>query len=335
MRTSAGSALIRTGIALLVAWAAAIAPARAADAIFTNAASAIVQVKMTAGDITIQTWDRPAVQIRGGLTIKPSRRIVPFAAPLAQVPILEGRISTAKFGPVVLAQETFVINTIPAGPHDVITVEGRGAVSLTIPQTTPLLVVIVNNRGLVTLRNYHGTLVTRVRAGRVRLQNAGGVSFVQVLRGPITIVNSTFERLRARTGVGAIVLRRCDARQIQVSSVGGSITYDDGTFQLGLAQFESQAGNVALGVDGGADIAAHAGGQVYTLFHERAGVQNRGSDAAVTVGSGGPVVSATTSGGDVFLYDGALPSHAPLPPEWSALGTILKPPAGAAPPLTF
>jgi DUF4097 and DUF4098 domain-containing protein YvlB len=236
----------------------------------------------------------------------------------------------------MLPQETFVIPPIAAGPHDVITIHGTGRVDLTVPRGIPLIVAVVSGHGSVTLRGYDGTFVTRVRNGSAHFQAVHGVGFVQVLRGPITIANSSFDRLRARSGLGNIELSHCSARQIQISSINGSIVFDDGTFLTGLAQFASQNGSVAIGTSGSATITAHtAAGKIFTLFNRPTTVQNREGDASIVIGDGGPVVTATSGTGNVYLYDGALAVHTTPPSEWLSFERSLKAPPAPPLPIEF
>ncbi|HTV73772.1 MAG TPA: hypothetical protein VME66_08725 [Candidatus Acidoferrales bacterium] len=320
-------------LAFLALWAATSAPACADVTDFDHAQDAVVQVRMQAAEIEIRTWNRPLVEIQAPLTVHVRRTTVELPA-ISQVPILQGRIR-AEEGTVTLPQETFVITPLAAGPHDVINVGGLGRVVLTVPRGVPLIIAVVSGRGSVTLTGYRGgTFVARVRNGRARLRNVQGVGFVQVMHGPIVIANSDFTRLRARTGVGNIILEHSSARQIQISSIDGSIVSDDGTFQPGLAQFDSQNGFVAIGASNDVTVNAHSlNGKIHTLFNGPADVQSHdaGTGDTVVIGRGGPVVTAASGAGDIFLYDGALSAHAPLPPDWSAVQSALHPRPTALP----
>ncbi|HXO16585.1 MAG TPA: hypothetical protein VN909_00285, partial [Candidatus Dormibacteraeota bacterium] len=78
----------------------------------------------------------------------------------------------------------------------------------------------------------------------------------------------------------------------------------------GLARFESEHGNVALGVRGNAQIGAHSGaGHVISSFADDAQVRGDPTTKQATVGSGGPVVTATSRNGTVYLYSGSMSDH--------------------------
>jgi hypothetical protein len=179
-----------------------------------------------------------------------------------------------------------------------------------IPRGTAM--VIAHQRaGRLSLNNYHGVFVAHVRAAEIALNNVSGTGFVESLRGRIVATNSSFERLRARTATGNMLFQGCTSHQIQATSTYGSIVYDNGDFQPGMARFESEHGNVALGVRGSAQIGAHSGaGHVISSFDE-SGAYVRGDPVTkqATVGNGGPVVTATSRNGSVYLYNGSLDEH--------------------------
>ncbi|HET9096945.1 MAG TPA: hypothetical protein VFN37_09805, partial [Candidatus Baltobacteraceae bacterium] len=123
-----------------------------------------------------------------------------------------------------------------------------------------------------------------------------------------------------------IVFGNCNVRQIEASSINGSIAYDNGTFVPGVARFESQNGNVAIGVaGGGARIDAHSsGGRIFAGFEGGAAVSGSPTDAQVLIGSGGPVVTANSQRGGVYLYNGSLRAHGRLQGAWQPIGRILR-----------
>ena len=168
-------------------------------------------------------------------------------------------------------------------------------------------------------------MVVEQRYGPLVLRNIAGDAFVQNLRGPIYIGDSSFDRLRTRTGVQNTIFQRCNVRQIEASSIRGSIYYDDGTFQPGLARFETVSGHVALGVNGGANIGVKGSpGQIYQSFDRPATVNDRNGEATASIGGGGPVVNVVTQQGRVYLYDGAMSEKRALPPPWEPVRAPLQ-----------
>ncbi len=225
-----------------------------------------------------------------------------------QIQVSSQAIQTAH-GLVTLPAESFVLPELPGGAHDAIVAHGSGRMTVFIPRGTAM-VMAQQRGGHLTIENYHGFFVAHARAAGVSLNNVSGTGFVESLRGLIVATDSTFDRLRVRTATGDMLFKGCTSQQIQATSAYGSIVYDDGVFQPGLARFESEHGNVALGVRGNAEIGAHSGsGHVESSFDNEANVRGNPATKQATVHGGGPVVTATSKNGSVYLYSGSINEH--------------------------
>lgn len=329
----------RTPFKLAAAAAAALlmlllGPARAAAQSGTGitlpvSSSPVVRVQMRAGTLIIRTWNQPQVQISGDAVQANhfDSGAVDRALAGGDIPIFSTTILTAQ-GPLILPAEDFPLTGIGTGHDGVIVraMDSPSTVTVTIPAGTALLWAAMG-RGDLEVHDYRGgAFVTRVHAGRITLQNVAGDGYVEAARGPIAIANSALERVRARTAAGNILFENCTARQIEVSSILGSIAYDNGTFAPGLARFESQHGDVAIGVAGGSlQIGAHAaGGHIFEQL-SNARVSGSGSDAQAMLGSGGPVVTASSGTGNVYLYSGAFKRRG-MPQAWRPVGRIFRRP---------
>jgi len=316
---------------VVFAWLLTCAAARAEVTLVEGADAPIVRIQIPAqANLIVRTWDRQAVQIDGDsstYTIERSVNRVPATLPPQFI-----RVGATKGpdGPIALPAESFVISTLPPGPRNVVIIKGEaghpvGPITVTVPSNSPLVAANVV-RGSVLLQNYqNGTFIVHLNTGAVMLDGVSGDGFVQVLRGPIVADDSNFNRLRARTAVGAQIFERCNSRQIEASIVSGSIVYDNGHFDPGLARFDATNGNVAIGTTGASQLNARAGtGRVYTQFERRAQVDGRDAEATVLVEGGGPVVTATSTNGNVYLYDGSLRTKARVPAEWKAALVALR-----------
>jgi len=291
----------------------------------------VVRVQMRSGNLVIRTWDRQQVQITASDPVV-ATRFSPDAVERAlrggDIPIFSTKVLT-RDGEIALPQEDFSIPTLTETPHDGVVVFGgdNGAnVTVTVPASTALIWTMIG-RGQLHLQDYHsGAFVARVHTGIISLSNVSGDGYVEAARGAIAIRDSAFNRIRARSAAGNILFANCNARQIEVSSVEGSIAYDNGTFVPGLARFETQNGDIALGIaGGGVQVGAHSGGgRVFSNFTRGADVRGNGTDAQATLNGGGPVVTATSQHGDVYLYDGAFKSRPKLQREWRPVGRMLK-----------
>ena len=308
----------------LGAWLLATAPAFSEVTTVPGGAGApIVRVQALEGYVTIRTWDRPDVQIDGdpsSYTLEQHVNKIPAVFP--PTPISPGRITGPDGVPIDLPAESFVVSTLPPGPRDVVVLKGAqiGAVTVMVPYNTPVLGVQIG-KGSINVDGYrNGTLIAHMRNGSVSLRNMTGDAFVQDLHGTLQVSDSSFGRLRARGALGPMVFERCNVRQIEATNVDGSIVYDRGTFEPGLARFASEHGDVAVGVASGpAELGGSVSdnGRVYTMFDGRAQVDARDNHSfAALGGGGGATVNATSGSGNVYLYDGSLRARSRLPAEW-------------------
>ncbi len=147
------------------------------------------------------------------------------------------------------------------------------------------------------------------------------------MNGRLDIRDSSFDRLRTRGNNVGVLLDHTRARQIEVTTVSGTIVDDDATFDPGLARFESTNGSIALGVASNAQVEARSSdGHVYELWDKRPPVDLRGNnEASATIEGGGPVVNAVTVEGNIYLYDGTLATRRTVPPEWKPVFDAMRP----------
>ena len=277
--------------------AGAIDSARADTQTIATGVDPIVLTQIQgAGTVTVRTWDRPEVSIEADDTINVQHVAHIAAHQLPPITFFAADVQTAD-GPLTLEPEPFVPPPFDPAGHDLVRLTGTGNVTMHVPATTPFLVTRVRT-GAISIDGFHGgTFVAQMGAGQIHLNNVGGTGAVQANAGPIVATNSNFDRLRIRTARGPMYFDNCSARQIEATSLLGTIVYDNGAFQPGLARFETERGSIALGVRGGAQVAAHS---------ESGVVDSEGSIGA------GPAVTATSRSGNVVYYDGALRDHPKL-----------------------
>jgi len=297
--------------------------ARAEVVTVDGTSAPIVRVTIRSGDLTIRTWDRPSVEIQGDPSLSVVRRSI--RQPVDQNPVLIPQAAQrSREGPVSLPAESFVVATIPPGPREAVIIKSgadtpAGPVIVTVPNDSVFVFAYARN-GNLAVRDYRsGTLVGFTTHGRLALDNVGGTVFAQTARGALSVADSTLDRMRARSLFGNITFERCRSRQIEATSVAGSIVYDSGSFEPGLARFESARGDVAIGAQGAAQLGGHvASGRIYTNFERGAQITGAREDTEALLGGGGPVVTATTQSGNVYLYDGSIRSRERLPAPWRA-----------------
>lgn len=289
------------------------AAARAQQALLPSTGAPFLLVQLESGAVTIHSWARPTVSIEGDPTVTYNHappRIVEGRMRAQSIMLWSQTIQSPQ-GPLTLPPEPFLLPPVPPGDHDAYIVRGYGDVTIDVPYATPLMIVNVKI-GSVTIDGYHGTFIVHAGAAQVHLDADSGTGAIQVNNGAFFASESSFDRLRLRTGRGNIVMTDCRAQQIDVTSLLGSIVIDNGTFENGIARFESERGAVAIGVNGGAQIVAHSGNGRILYENGDAVVERNGTDAQAEFGGGGPVVTATSATGAVMFFSGSLRDHPQL-----------------------
>lgn len=319
------------GFALLLAFLHP-APVQAASGSFVMTDQNVVQVLAGArSQVTVKAWDRPSVQYdTDDESAQVTRRPITFGT--AQTPLsvpipvqnimVRDPLTGATTRGTLPPEEFPYASDFRAGVHDTVRIVTGADSHLTVmvPPSTALLVArIRNGAGLVDVDDYHGgTLFVASGGGQTRLDDVMSATFLQQMNGRVEVLDSSFDRIRARSNNATLDFEHDRARQIEVTTVSGNILYDNGTFDPGLARFVSTYGSIGLGVAAGAQIAARStDGHVYSMWDRRTPLDQRGdSDVSATVAGGGPVVNALTGHGNIYLYDGTLASRPVLPPEW-------------------
>jgi DUF4097 and DUF4098 domain-containing protein YvlB len=294
----------------VICWAGVPAAAAFADQSVPVGTNPVLNVQLDSGTLNVRTWNRPdvSVQTDGNVDV----RHVPATSVDADLPhqytAWSQHVTTAN-GDVTLPEESFVLPRLQGSSHDAVVAHGSGNTTIMVPQGTALVTAHVG-AGQYNLSNYHGAFIAHVDNGGITMNHVSGSGYAEAVNGPVHANNSTFDRLRVRTASGNMLFRGCTSHQIDASSQYGSIVYDNGSFQPGLARFESVHGNVALGVRGSAQIGAHSGsGHIVSSFRNGAQVHNGANVTQATVRGGGPVVTADSKNGTVYLYNGSVRTH--------------------------
>ncbi len=299
-------------LSVFVFLAGMTARAHAANTVIPTTPAPFVWIQLDGGAVTIRTWDRSEIAVQSDPSVTVNHAPPRELGGPQQVPLWSQTVKTPT-GDLTLAPEAFILPPFEPGDHDALIVRGQGNVTLTIPTQAPL--VLVNVRlGSVNVDGFAGTaLVAHVTAGEMHLSNISTTAALQVNNGPVFISDSDFPRLRLRTGRGSVFMTNCRASQIQVTSLVGSILFDNGSFDPGLAHFETDRGSIAIGVTTGAQIAAHSGsGRIFYDIGDTGSVNRTPNDAQAELNGGGPVITASSNNGAVVFYRGALHQYPEL-----------------------
>jgi len=152
-------------------------------------------------------------------------------------------------------------------------------------------------------------------------------AFIQMMNGRLDVTDSSFDRLRARGNNVNMVFEHNRARQIEVTTVSGSIVYDNGTFDpdsRGLNRPTARSDRRRHGRTGCG--ALDRGTRLFDVDKRTPIDQRSTGEASATIAGGGPVVNAVTVRGNVYLYDGAFSSRHTIPPEWQPVREALQGP---------
>jgi len=340
-RLGALRSLAASAFFALFCWVVPVA-AGAADAVSYDVADGgVVFIRTTDADVTIHTWDRNVVSAEwdDGDQMAVSKRSYNATGGFA-VPKRAIRVSRSgePLRTLELPPEDFPIDSLTPGLHDMITFlqtkrsddfetlsTGPAHLTVTVPASTGA-VFVRTGKGSVTIEHYRGTGLIFADNAQVFLSDVQGAFFLQVINGKTYAVDSAFDRLRARSNTGTFVFERCASKQIDVQTFYGSIVYDDGRFQAGLARFASEDGDIAIGTTSAAQLAGRSvEGHVYTNFDRPAQIDAPiPSQANAIVGPGGPLITVSTVRGSAFLYDGGMDAHRPLSIEWRPIADVLR-----------
>src|ERR1700693_4051845 len=101
-----------------VAWLATCAAARADVALIRGTDAPIVRIQIPAqANVTVRTWDRPAVQVEGDPSAYAIDRTINRVPAILPPQLIRVRQTSGPDGQIVLPAETFVISSLPAGIH--------------------------------------------------------------------------------------------------------------------------------------------------------------------------------------------------------------------------
>ncbi|HEY9086512.1 MAG TPA: hypothetical protein VIN40_11355 [Candidatus Tyrphobacter sp.] len=291
----------------VLAFSLAVLPTKALAADIAVGPSVIVNAQLVSGSLTIRVWNLSQVRIvtdgRIGWRHLGAAQIQPRIP--TQIDFWAQTTPTPR-GDITLPAESFTLPPLP-GLHDAIVARGYGQTTITVPEGTALIVGRISSSGSVFVSDYRGTLVATTNAGTIDVQSFAGTAYLQALRGRIFVGDSTFDRVRARSGVGPVIFSSCRASQIDASAVVGAVIYDDGMLGQGPVHFAAEFGDIAVGVAGAPTAVRHM----------------TTGDTTVTFGAG-RIVTATSAHGSIFTYSGKLSEHPEFLARWPRGGVLLR-----------
>lgn len=273
------------------------------DTTVSTGAAADVDLSMISGPVTVTTWDRNEVRVRGQ-----SRRPMYFEHRGASVRVWLERGNRRDYDPEDQRLEVVV----PAN-------------SVVEANSVSGDVKVTGVRGEVNARAVSGDVEVRGAARRTRLSSVSGdVVGAQLgedvraksVSGDVSLDDVGGE-VEAETVSGEIEVRRSPrVRRMRAQSVSGEIGYDGGIARDGRYEFNSHSGEIrlALPADVGASLALRTfSGSIDSAFpltlqpagegNARSFVGGRGGNRSMefTLGQGGARITAETFSGTITL----------------------------------
>jgi hypothetical protein len=276
--------------------------------------SVAIKLCVSEGTLKINGWRRDEVRV----FVKNGRRfelkeLEKAAASGKPNWLWIGNISEARPGPAAecLAGESIEIDA-PLGSY--FDLSGRAA-RTSIDSVKKVKIKIVE--GVITLRNITGGINAYTSQGDVMVENSGGAIALESTTGNIVAVEvgpgQIGDLLRAKTNSGAISLQKVEHRQIEASSISGSVLFDGKFLTGGIYNFRTSNGSIKLAIPVASSCTFKA---TYGFGSFRSDIPltiitENHSDSAKTVvakiGTGASTVSLTTSTGSIGITGHKIP----------------------------
>ena len=165
--------------------------------------------------------------------------------------------------------------------------------------------------GVITIRNIPGGINAYTSQGDVIVENSGGSISLESTTGNIVAVEVTpgqiGDLLRAKTNGGSISLQRVEHRQIEASSISGSVLFDGKFLSGGIYNFRTSNGSIRLAIPATSSCtlnATYGFGSFESDIPMKIVTENVTPSAKIVVakiGSGDATVSLTTTRGSIGI----------------------------------
>jgi len=174
-------------------------------------------------------------------------------------------------------------------------------------------------QGVISLRNISGGINAYTSQGDVMVENSGGAIALESTTGNIIAIEvnpgQIGELLRAKTNSGAITLQKVSHRQIEASSISGSLNFDGKFLAGGIYNFRTSNGSIRLSIPPSSSCvirATYGYGAFQSDFPLKVlteDVTQGAKTITAKLGEGGATVSLVTSSGSIGIKrsGGAIP----------------------------
>lgn len=165
--------------------------------------------------------------------------------------------------------------------------------------------------GDVTLRNISGGIYAHTGRGDLLVENSAGAIALVGTTGNIVVAEvkagQIGDLLRAKTNSGAISLQRVEHRQIEASSISGSLIFDGKFLKGGIYNFRTSNGSIELIIPSASSCIFKATYGVGSFKYDLPLViltennSPRAKTVVAKIGGGDATVSLTTSTGTIGI----------------------------------
>lgn len=267
-----------------------------------------VKLCVSEGTLKINGWNRDEVRVFVKNGRKFGMKALEKSADTGKVNWLW--IAHSPVGPPGPASECLAGDSIeidaPIGTS--FDLSGRAA-RTTVDSIKKIKVKIVE--GVIMLRNITGGINAYTSQGDVMVENSGGAIALESTTGNIVAIEVSpgqiGDLLRAKTNSGAITLQKVEHRQIEASSISGSLLFDGKFLNGGIYNFRTSNGSIRLAIPASSSCtfkATYGFGSFHSEIPLKILTENdspRARTVIATLGDGGAAVSVTTSSGSIAI----------------------------------
>jgi len=276
-------------VPMLALLAAAMPQGPGTDTTISVSQGTRLRVENAGGDITVHVWDRNQVRVQASHNRRSHVNVKLFGAVLS----LE---ASSQYGPANMVDyELTVPSWMPlklGGMYAEVNVDGSKA-PIEV-QTLEGDITIKGGAETVKLGSVQGKIVVSGVRGRLELNSVSEDVEASDIQGDIV----------AETVSGDIILRRIDAKSVEVETVSGELYYDGRIMDAGHYSLLTHSGEIYFSVPEGsnATVATAIGsGDVQASFSLPASERPSRRRQSYRLGSGSASVELETFSGDIHL----------------------------------
>lgn len=275
-------------LSLIALGAVALGLAQQTDTTFTVRPGGTVSVENFGGTVTVRTWDRNQMRVRGTHS---SRTEVEIDVSGSTVSIEVG----ARYGPGQAELELTVPRNFGVNAEGVNTaMDVDGVQGDVVLETVNGPITVRNVRGRVNVETVQGAVLVERVTGRVKAGSANQGVRISGVTGDLDV-----EALN-----GSIILTGIDSRAVNAETVNGGIQYEGSVHDNGRYSLATHNGRIVMAIPerSGARVSVYTyNGRLNTSFQADIGESRGRGRYNFTIGSGGAEIELESFSGAIQL----------------------------------